>query len=138
MSQSLMRVRQAADAAGVRVDTLRYYERRGLLAPPRRSRAGYREYAPEAIALVRFVKRAQALGFTLEEIEALLALRRPRRGRCAAVHATATKKLAEIDAKLRDLAAIRAALLELTAACVADADPLRCPLLEAITAEPAR
>lgn len=130
MASSVLHTRQVADAAGVNVETLRYYERRGLLRAPRRGRGGYREYTPEAIEIVRFVKRAQALGFTLEQIQELLALRRPRSGRCAAVHAAATAKIEEIDQKVRSLVAMRGALEQLAMACSQNAEQLACPLLE--------
>ncbi|MGH9075039.1 MAG: MerR family transcriptional regulator, partial [Acidimicrobiales bacterium] len=69
-----MRSSEVAVAAGVNVQTLRYYERRGLLSEPDRLGSGYRAYGPEAVRVVRFVKRAQALGFSLEEVESLLEL----------------------------------------------------------------
>jgi Hg(II)-responsive transcriptional regulator len=130
MTSAVLHTRQVADAAGVNVETLRYYERRGLLRAPRRGRGGYREYTPDAIEIVRFVKRAQGLGFTLEEIQELLALRRPRAGRCATVHRAANAKIDEIDAKLRALTAMRAALEQLARACSDNAEQLHCPLIE--------
>jgi Hg(II)-responsive transcriptional regulator len=132
MSTTGLRIRQVADAAGVHVETLRYYERRGILQAPQRTRAGYRQYAPETVELVRFVKRAQGLGFTLDEIEELLALRRPRPGRCSSVQRAASAKIEDIDGKLRGLLAMRAALEQLTAACARNADQLDCPLIEAL------
>lgn len=128
----MLHSRQVADAAGVNVETLRYYERRGLLRPPRRSSSGYREYTPDAVELVVFIKRAQALGFTLEEIEELLALRRPRTGRCAAVHRAAVAKIDQIEHKLRSLTAMREALQQLADACTDDVEVLVCPLIEAL------
>jgi MerR family mercuric resistance operon transcriptional regulator len=135
MSTETLRSQQVADAAGVNIETLRYYERRGILRPPRRNRAGYRQYDREAVDVVRFVKRAQGLGFTLEEVEDLLALRRPRTGRCATVHKAANAKIDQIDSKIRALSAMRAALAELAAACTDDAATLACPLIEALTDE---
>lgn len=130
MASATFQTRQVADAAGVNVETLRYYERRGLLRAPKRGRGGYREYTQEAIEIVRFVKRAQALGFTLEEIQELLALRRPRADRCATVQRAATAKIEEIDAKIRSLAAMRGALEQLAIACSENAGQLHCPLIE--------
>jgi MerR family mercuric resistance operon transcriptional regulator len=135
MSTETLRSRQVADAAGVNIETLRYYERRGILRPPRRNRAGYRQYDQEAVDVVRFIKRAQSLGFTLEEVEELLALRRPRAGRCATVQKAAIAKIDQIDIKLRALNSMRTALAELVAACTDDAATLACPLLEALTDE---
>jgi DNA-binding transcriptional MerR regulator len=100
------------------------------LRAPKRGRGGYREYSPEAIEIVRFVKRAQALGFTLEEIQELLALQRPRAGRCATVQRATTTKIEEIDAKIRSLAAMRDALEQLAIACSENAEQLHCPLIE--------
>ena len=79
-----------------------------------------------------FIKRAQLLGFTLVEIEELLALRRPRAGRCAAVHRAAAAKIDQIDAKLRALTAMRDALSQLADACTDDSEVLACPIIEAL------
>lgn len=136
MSIRTYRSQQVADAAGVNVETLRYYERRGILRPPRRNRAGYRQYGQETVDIVRFIKRAQGLGFTLEEVDELLALRRPRAGRCVTVRTAATSKIEQIDAKLRALTAMREALTQLAAACTDDEAALACPLLEALGEAP--
>jgi Hg(II)-responsive transcriptional regulator len=127
-----MKIGEVAAAAGVHVETLRYYERRGLLAEPKRTRAGYREYPGEAVARLRFIKRAQELGFTLAEIEELLALREARAGSCAEVRAAAGAKIEGIDRKLRALAAMRAALGELVETCDREGSARRCPLLESL------
>jgi DNA-binding transcriptional MerR regulator len=102
-----MRTGEVAERAGVNVQTLRYYERRGLLREPARSTGGHRLYPPATVALVGTIKAAQRLGFTLDEISDLLdARRRPQlRDRAAA-------KLDEIDARIADLTAVRAALAE--------------------------
>src|SRR5260370_39379593 len=92
-----MRTGEVAAEAGVNVQTLRYYERRGILAKPKRAPSGYREYAPDAVRLIRFIKRAQQLGFTLEEIEELLLWPRGRGGGGAGVRSAAEAKLVEID-----------------------------------------
>jgi Hg(II)-responsive transcriptional regulator len=133
MHDHVLRTRQVADAAGVNVETLRYYERRGILRGPRRDRSGYRQYAPDAVDLVRFVKHAQALGFTLDEVKDLLALRRPRAGRCDAVRHAAEEKVNQIDEKVRRLLAMRTALETLIASCRAIASALDCPLIESLT-----
>ena len=78
--ESRLRIGDVASKAGVNIETLRYYERRGILRSPKRSSAGYREYPTDTVRLIRFIKRAQELGFTLDEIEDLVALRQtPRR-----------------------------------------------------------
>lgn len=135
MAVPALQIHEVAEAAGVNVETLRYYERRGILRAPRRSRAGYRQFPPETVQVVRFIKRAQALGFTLEEIVELLALRRPRAGRCAEVHHAANAKVSQIDEKIRHLVAIRTALATLADACAANTTDLHCPLIEALAEE---
>ena len=89
---------QVAEQTGVTNDTLRYYERRSLLPAPGRSPAGYRQYGPESVRRVQFIRRAQTLGFTLEEITDLLALRASPE--CAAVEADARAAIARIEQKM--------------------------------------
>jgi DNA-binding transcriptional MerR regulator len=129
-----MRIGEIAREAGVNIQTLRYYERRGLLEAPRRTPSGYRSYAAETIRVVRFVKRAQGLGFSLAEIGELL---RPRGGRARSrerVRAQASARLRDIDEKLRCLAAMRAALAALVESCRCGGVP-ECPILEALENE---
>jgi len=127
-----LRIGQVATRAGVNVQTLRYYERRGLLEEPGRSRAGYREYAPEAVRVIRFVKRAQQLGFTLSEVEELLHLREDRSGSCEEVRAAATAKLEDIDSKIKSLRAMKRALSVLVKSCSGAGSTRECPILEAL------
>ncbi|MEU7143297.1 MerR family transcriptional regulator [Nocardia sp. NPDC046473] len=114
-----LRSGEVAAAAGVNIQTLRYYERRGLLVEPGRSLGGHRLYPEQAVALLRVIKAAQRVGFTLDEIADLLDVarahgRRPEAG----LHARATTKLAEVDAKLAELSAVRDTLrAALTAGC---------------------
>ncbi|WP_433272134.1 MerR family transcriptional regulator [Actinosynnema sp. CS-041913] len=98
-----LRSGRLADAAGVNRQTLRYYERRGLLAEPERTPGGHRVYPPEAVTVLRVIKAAQRLGFTLEEVAELLAVHRgqPR------LHARAARKLADIEARIADLNVVR-------------------------------
>jgi Hg(II)-responsive transcriptional regulator len=125
---------QLARRADVNVDTLRYYERRALLPSPPRTAAGYRAYAPDAVRRVRFIKRAQRLGFTLDEIGDLLALRVTPGASCEAVEAKARETVARIDTKMMELEQMRSALSSLAATCRGrSADP--CPILQAL--EPA-
>ena len=137
-----LRIGDLAALAGVSADTLRYYERRGLLRPSGRRASGYREYPPEAAAVVRFIKHAQTLGFTLGEVEELLRLRGAS-GRQEAgleVRHVAVAKIRDIDERLRKLGALRGALTELVAECDqtcgagAVADPLDCPIIAALNA----
>jgi MerR family mercuric resistance operon transcriptional regulator len=119
----------------VNLETVRYYERRGLLARPPRTAAGYRAFAPEAVRRLRFVKRAQALGFSLKEIKDLLSLRAMPKAQCADVRARAAAKITEIDAKIRTLQAMRKALQRLTAACSGRGSVSQCPILESLDEE---
>lgn len=133
MEQETLRTGEVAAQAGVNVETLRFYERRGLLKDPRRrSSSGYREYPPEAVRVVRFIKRAQELGFTLREIEELLRLRESQGASCADVRAAARSKLDDIDRKIRSLHAIKRALAVLVKSCSSDGSTRECPILEAL------
>lgn len=125
-----MRSSQVAAEAGVNVQTLRYYERRGLLAEPDRLESGYRSYSPDAVRTVRFVKRAQQLGFSLEEIDSLLDLAAGGPDSCKAAKILATEKLAHLEQKIASLTAMRDSLLQLVATC--DRSPRRrvCPLID--------
>lgn len=127
----MIRIGEVAAQAGVNVQTLRYYERRGLLPEPERGTSGYRAYDPGTVRLVRFIKRAQELGFTLREIEDLIELRQsPRRG--AEVRAVAAAKVADIGRRIRQLKAMRTALGELMDACDCEGGTLSCPIIEAL------
>ena len=133
-----MLIGETARRSGVTVQTLRFYEREGLLPAPRRRAAGYREYAPETIQLVQFVVRAQGLGFCLREVKELLALRALPKAGCGDLLAVAERKLAEVRTKISDLRAIEAALMELTQDCPGGKVPLdRCPIIDALTGKAA-
>ncbi|MEV6977928.1 MerR family transcriptional regulator [Kitasatospora sp. NPDC093806] len=122
MSAEGLRSGQVAEAAGVNVQTLRYYERRGLLPEPDRSPGGHRLYDDQAVTVLRVIKAAQRLGFTLEEVAELLETGRHRHGRpVAGLQERARAKLAEVDQKIADLTTIREAL---TAALDAGCDDL--------------
>ncbi|WP_420455006.1 MerR family transcriptional regulator [Rubrivirga sp.] len=127
---------QLAHAAGVATDTVRYYERRGLLAAPRRTSGGYRDYGPDALRRLRALRRAQALGFTLDEAAGLLALSRDVHADAAAVRERAVEKIADLDARIAELQRTRDALTDLADACGgADTTRAECPVLRAL-AEP--
>jgi MerR family mercuric resistance operon transcriptional regulator len=127
-----MRIGQVAAEAGVNVQTLRFYERRGLLKEPQRRESGYREYDPDTVRLVRFIKRAQELGFTLREVEELLRLRETEDVPCGEVRAAATSKLEDIESKLKSLRAMKRALTALVDSCATEGTPRHCPILEAL------
>jgi MerR family mercuric resistance operon transcriptional regulator len=129
-----LRSGQVAEAAGVNLQTLRYYERRGLLAEPERSLGGHRLYPEQAVTIVRIIRASQRLGFTLDDVAELLETGRHRHGRRpdASLHAKAVTKLAEIEQRIADLQVIadtlRVALdvgCDDVMACAASAD---CPL----------
>jgi DNA-binding transcriptional MerR regulator len=111
-SSASLRSAQIARAAGVNQQTLRYYERRRLLAEPERSPGGHRLYPPGAVTVLRVIKAAQRLGFTLDEVADLLQTGRHRHGRVeAGLQAQAAAKIAEVDARIDDLRVIRASLV---------------------------
>lgn len=101
-----LRASEVADAAGVNRETLRYYERRGLLGSPDRSPGGHRLYDDQAVVTVRVIKAAQRLGFTLDEVADLIEVGR-RRGRDSGLQARAAGKLAEVEARIADLQLIK-------------------------------
>ena len=126
-----MRIGTAAEQAGVNIQTLRYYERRGLLPRPPRRRSGYREFPDDAVRMVRFIKRAQDLGFTLDEVEELLRLRSDNRRDRARIRAVATKRVQQIERKVAELTAMKRALSHLLHCC-AEGSTLECPIIEAL------
>ena len=128
-----MKIGQLARQAGVPIDTVRYYERHGLLPEPTREASGYRVYQPTDVDRLRFVRRAKALGFTLVEVRELLALSDHRDEDMAELRATAAGKLADIDYKLAELTRIRAGLQTLVNACPGHGELRSCPILHALT-----
>jgi MerR family copper efflux transcriptional regulator len=128
----MLLISQLANEANVHVETIRYYERRGLLPAPLRRPSGYREYGPDSVARVRFIKSAQELGFSLVEIENLLALRINAGTSCDAVRKQAETKLAEINQKIQTLQRLQQALNQLVAACERGGPQGDCPILDAL------
>jgi len=122
---------ELARRAGVKPSTVRYYERAGVLPEPARTAAGYRVYTAEDVERLRFVQRAQALGFTLAEITGLLALAVSEVD-CDAVRVRAEAHRADVEAKLRDLERVRGALDVLIAACHDRRATAPCPILDAL------
>jgi MerR family transcriptional regulator, copper efflux regulator len=122
-----------AKRAGVGIDTVRYYERSGLLAPSQRLASGYRRYSPLELARLRFIRRAQALGFTLSEVRELLALSAKRD--VARVKGSAQAKLKDVDEKIAALQKIREGLASLIAACPGHGRAADCPILQALGGE---
>lgn len=133
-----MRTSELAGMVGVNPETLRYYERRGLLHEPPRGPGGYRDYPTAAVELLRFVKRAQRLGFTLDEVEELLRLSHAGQDGCDAARALARARQADLDARIADLQRIRDCLAELVSSCEPPRADGGCPLLDAINHPAAR
>jgi len=131
MSRDLT-IGKVARAAGVNVETVRYYQRSGLVPEPPRPAGSVRRYSNETVARLRFIKRAQELGFTLAEIRRLLALGDPQS--CGKARALAAEKLALVRARIADLERMRAALESLIRRCDAVRGKVACPIIETLTA----
>ncbi len=121
-----------ARATGVGIETIRFYERSGLLPPPRRRESGYREYGEEDVRRLQFIRRAKSLGFSLREIKELLELRTSPETTCDDVRQRAEKKIATIEQKIAELQRVKQALQELAASCVGSGPQGECPILEAL------
>jgi MerR family copper efflux transcriptional regulator len=130
-----LKIGEVAGRGGVNLQTIRYYEREGLLPPPPRLESGYRMFPESAVRRVRFIKRAQELGFTLAEIRELLSLRVDRKRGSATVKALAESKIHDIEAKIRALEAMKRALAHLSAKCSGHGPASECPILEGLDSE---
>ncbi|MDA1073360.1 MAG: heavy metal-responsive transcriptional regulator [Proteobacteria bacterium] len=126
-----IRIGQVAQAADVGIDTIRFYERRGLLPEPPRSESGYRAYTPATITRLRFITRAKQLGFNLDEIKSLLALQK-RGGQKAEVKAMTHRKLEQVEAKIEALSRMRDVLQQLDNDCSGSGDLTGCPIIESL------
>lgn len=122
-----------ARAAGVNVETIRYYQRRGLLEEPGKPLGGHRRYAVETARRVRFIKRAQQLGFTLEEVKGLLRLEDGQS--CRETRLLAQQKLKQIEARIDDLSRMRHTLKDLIEQCAQGKRPRSCPIITTLSAE---
>lgn len=126
---------QLARAADVNVETVRYYERRGLFPDPPRTRTGYRQYTEESVGRLRFIRRAQELGFTLKEIGEFLGLRARHVGACKAVERKAQQKIELVDGKIQELQRLKWTLDRLAAACARREPTGECMILEMLDDE---
>ena len=124
---------QLAKRSGVRVDTVRHYEKLGLLKPAARLASGYRRYGEAEQKRLRFIRRAKALGFTLEEIESLLSLSASRS--VSQVRRAASERLADVERRMGELARVRDSLRQLVAACPGHGRAEDCPILNALSGE---
>ena len=135
METKSLTIGRLAREAGVNLETVRYYERRGLLPRPPRSAAGYRLFPAEAARRLRFIRHAQELGFSLAEIRELLSLRVSPIAKRTDVRKRADAKIADIDAKIRSLEAMKRTLRKLTNACEGCGPVAECPILESLDRE---
>jgi MerR family mercuric resistance operon transcriptional regulator len=129
------KIGEVASRADVNKETVRYYEKRGLIPKPDRRRSGYRIFTHRHIDQIRFIKRAQELGFTLSEIKELLELRLDGDSSCEQVREKAELKLGEVKQKIKDLKNIKEVLGELIEACKADGTTEECVILNALEGE---
>ncbi len=127
-----MRIGHLAEKAGVAVDTVRYYERQGLLPPPARRPSGYRDYGEDELQQLRFVRRCKALGFTLEETRELLRLSADPEADRSDVRALTERRLADVESRLRELQALRESLAGLAASCSGPGSLDGCPIIQRV------
>lgn len=123
---------ELAEKCDMNVETLRYYERIGIMLPPPRSQSGHRAYAKASVDRLVFIRRAQSLGFTLKEIKELLELRRSEDEHCTDVVQSIDAKLTEVEAKISDLRSIREALTKMKELCQGDCLIGDCPILDSL------
>lgn len=127
-----LKIGEVARQTGISVEAIRYYERLGLVQEALRTDSGYRKFEPGVVRRLRFVQRAQALGFSLQEIRELLELRASPAASASEVHRLAEAKLAEVDRKLAELARIREALATVSCTCSGEGPISECPILDAL------
>ncbi len=126
---------QVAKRSGIGLETVRFYERKGLVEEPPRTDSGYRQYPEEVVARIRFIRRAKELGFKLSEISELLSLRVDPDSTCSDVRQQAESKIADVEEKIRVLQGIKTALKKLAASCVGTGPTSECPILEALDSQ---
>jgi MerR family transcriptional regulator, copper efflux regulator len=132
---SALTIGRVAQLASVGVETIRFYEREGLIAVPPRAAFGYRHYPLDTVARLHFIKRAKELGFSLKEIKELLSLRVSPEVTCEDVRARAEAKIADIEDKIRQLQRMRRALVRLAETCQGSGPVSECPILESLALE---
>ncbi|MFC5741015.1 MerR family DNA-binding protein [Dyella tabacisoli] len=134
-AQASLTIGAVAKRVGVAIDTIRYYEREGLLPEPLRRASGYRSYDEGAVRQLRFIRRAKDLGFTLEEIRDLLALSADRHRGVKAVKQRAQQRLAVIEERIAELTRVRDGLAQMIESCPGHGSPEQCPILRALVAD---
>ncbi|MGI8744450.1 MAG: MerR family transcriptional regulator [Bryobacteraceae bacterium] len=130
-----LKIGEVAKRGGVNLETIRYYERERLLVKPPRLSSGYRMFPAEAVHRIRFIKRAQELGFSLSEIRELLSIQIDANKECSDVRRLAKAKITDIDKKIETLEAMKRILHELTDMCPGRGPSSECPILESIDSE---
>ncbi len=126
---------QVAKRSGIGIETVRFYERKGLVEEPPRTDSGYRQYPEDVVARIRFIRRANELGFKLSEISELLSLRVDPDTTCADVRKQTEFKIADVEDKIRVLQGIKTALKKLAASCAGTGPTSECPILEALDSQ---
>ena len=126
---------KVAKKAGVGIETIRFYEREGLIAPPPRKESGYRQFPPETVKRLRFIRKAKELGFTLKEIKELLELRTASGRPCEDVQIRVQEKIDDIRQRIAALNRMKASLEKLNIACVNNRDSGNCPILDSLEGE---
>jgi MerR family mercuric resistance operon transcriptional regulator len=130
--ENSLTIGRLAKEAGINLETVRYYERQGLMPKPPRTASGYRLYPANAVRRLMFIKRAQELGFSLRDVRELLSLRVSRTATSAAVRTRAEAKIADIEAKIRTLESMKKSLRKLAQTCDGRAPVSECPILESL------
>ncbi len=133
-----MKIGELAKEAGVNIETIRYYERKGIIQRPSKPLSGYRNYNNDIVVIVKLVKNAQKLGFSLKEIDGLLSLRVDQDNDCSVVKTRALKKIEEIEKKINALVDIKKSLTEITNKCIGSGPTSSCNILNALDTEELR
>lgn len=129
--QEGLTIGRVAKLSEVGIETVRFYEREGLIDEPPRRESGYREYPIDTVTRIQFIRRAQDLGFSLKEISDLLELRLHPEKPCSEIKERALSKISNIESKIKDLQRMKKALVQLTESCIEDKSLSQCPILDA-------
>ena len=127
-----MTIGKVAQLSGIGIETVRFYEREGLIPKPPRRESGYRQYPEETIDRIRFIRRAKELGFSLKEIMELLSLHIDPKATCGDIRKRAEEKIADIDGRIQSLRKMKNALSKLTTSCKGKGPVSECPILDAL------
>ena len=130
-----MKIGELARAAGVKVDTVRFYEKQGIIPPATRLESGYRVYTKGDLERLRFIRRAKALGFTLEDIRELLSLSGQRENDMGAMRDATQRRLADVEGKIAELKRVQKALKGLVTECPGHGEVADCPILKALSGD---